>query len=83
MSNELIMKADNIIKTFTSGEMTVNALKGVDVELRRGEMLSIMGSSGSGKSTMLNILGALENPDEGKIYLNGIEIQDYSMLFCL
>ena len=79
MSNELVMKADNIIKTFTSGEMTVNALKGVDVELRRGEMLSIMGSSGSGKSTMLNILGALENPDEGKIYLNGIEIQDYSI----
>ena len=77
MSNELVMKAENIVKTFTSGEMTVNALKGVDVELQRGEMLSIMGSSGSGKSTLLHILGAIDKPDSGRIYINHCYEKNY------
>jgi putative ABC transport system ATP-binding protein len=60
-----------IHKTYTTGSNNLHVLKGIDLEIGKGELVSIMGSSGSGKSTLLNILGILDNYDEGEYYLNG------------
>lgn len=72
-----MLRIDNISKKFKSGESVIEALKKVSLTLNKGEILAIMGSSGSGKSTLLHILGALDNPDEGKIYLNNIYEKNY------
>jgi putative ABC transport system ATP-binding protein len=64
-----IMRAEKLSKTFPDGQ--VNALVDVDLEIFRGDFLSIMGPSGSGKSTLLMILGALEEPTSGKVYFEG------------
>ncbi len=61
---------ENIHKTYNNGS-PLHVLKGVDLTIEKGEMVSIMGASGSGKSTLLNILGILDNYDEGKYYLGG------------
>ena len=60
----------DINKTYNNGS-PLHVLKGIDLEIHRGEMVSIMGASGSGKSTLLNILGILDNYDTGTYYLNG------------
>lgn len=73
-----ILQVENIIKTFRNGTGTITAVNDISFSLHTGELLAIMGSSGSGKSTMLNIVGALENPDSGKIYLNGAYEENYS-----
>lgn len=67
----------NINKTY-KGAQPLHVLKGIDLDIQRGEFVSIMGSSGSGKSTLLNILGILDNYDEGTYYLNGQLIKDLS-----
>lgn len=56
------------------GEVTIEVLKGIDLEIERGEFVSIMGASGSGKTTLLNILGALDRPTEGSYLLAGKEV---------
>lgn len=68
---ETILSVNQLSKTFKGLGGDVNALKQVTLDLRKGEILSIMGTSGSGKSTLLNILGALDEPDEGTIRING------------
>lgn len=78
-TNDIILHAENIVKTFQNGDDTITAVNDISFSLRTGEFLAIMGSSGSGKSTMLNILGALEQPDSGKLYLNGIYEENYSI----
>jgi putative ABC transport system ATP-binding protein len=60
------------------GKNSMHVLKGIDIEIQEGEMVSIMGSSGSGKSTLLNILGMLDNYDEGSYTLDGTLIKDLS-----
>ena len=67
----------NINKTY-KGAQPLHVLKGIDLDIQRGEFVSIMGSSGSGKSTLLNILGILDNYDEGTYHLNGQVIKDLS-----
>lgn len=67
----------NINKTY-KGAQPLHVLKGIDLDIQRGEFVSIMGSSGSGKSTLLNILGILDNYDEGTYHLNGQLIKDLS-----
>ncbi|WP_255434155.1 ABC transporter ATP-binding protein [Carboxylicivirga sp. M1479] len=62
-------------KSYVTGSNSLHVLKGLDIDIQQGEMVSIMGSSGSGKSTLLNILGILDNYDEGEYYLNNILIQ--------
>ena len=65
------LKMDGLIKTYYTGSVSVPVLKGIDLQVPRGEFLGIMGSSGSGKSTMLNILGLLDKPTGGSYILDG------------
>ena len=66
-----MIQLKGIHKTYTTGSNNLHVLKGIDLEIGKGELVSIMGSSGSGKSTFLNILGILDNYDQGEYYLNG------------
>ncbi|MBO4760577.1 MAG: ABC transporter ATP-binding protein [Bacteroidales bacterium] len=72
-----MIKLKNINKTYNNGQ-PLHVLKGIDLEIEKGEFVSIMGASGSGKSTLLNILGILDNYDEGEYYLDGTLIKDLS-----
>ena len=67
-----------IHKSYVTGTNKLHVLKGVDLEIDKGELVSIMGSSGSGKSTLLNIIGILDNYDEGEYKLNGELIRNMS-----
>jgi putative ABC transport system ATP-binding protein len=71
-----MIKLHNIHKYYHSGEQPLHVLKGIDLHIREGELVSIMGSSGSGKSTLLNILGILDNHDQGEYFLAGREIKN-------
>lgn len=73
----MLIELNNIHKTYNNGQ-PLHVLKGVDLEIGQGEFVSIMGASGSGKSTLLNILGILDNYDEGTYYLDGQLIKDLS-----
>ncbi|KAA3652162.1 MAG: ABC transporter ATP-binding protein [Bacteroidetes bacterium] len=73
-----MIKLQNIHKFYQMGKNKLHVLKGIDVDISEGEMVSIMGSSGSGKSTLLNILGMLDNYDEGSYFLDGNEIKNLS-----
>jgi putative ABC transport system ATP-binding protein len=72
-----MIKLHNLHKTYF-GAASLHVLKGIDLNVDKGEMIAIMGSSGSGKSTLLNIIGILDNYDEGSYYLNGTLIQNLS-----
>ena len=69
-----VIRVSRVAKRYVIGQNVVNALDGVSFGVRRGEFLAIMGSSGSGKSTMLNILGCLDRPTEGEYWLNGVDV---------
>ena len=69
-----IIKIENLKREFIVGSETVRALKGVSFEIVSGEFVSIMGTSGSGKSTMLNILGCLDKPTSGEYSIDGIGV---------
>jgi putative ABC transport system ATP-binding protein len=70
-SPDVLIRTEGLARRYRMGRQTVEALRGVDVELRRGEYAAITGPSGSGKSTLMNILGCLDTPDEGRYWLNG------------
>ncbi len=73
-----LISLENIYKIYGSGETEVHALSGVNLTIDPGEYCAIMGQSGSGKSTMMNILGCLDRPTYGKYYLNGENVADLS-----
>jgi putative ABC transport system ATP-binding protein len=73
-----MISLNNVHKSYVTGSNSLHVLKGIELEIKQGEFVSIMGSSGSGKSTLLNILGILDNYDEGAYYLNGKLIKDMS-----
>jgi len=66
--SEIILRAENLHKTYQAGKHSVEVLHGVSLSVERGETLSIMGASGSGKSTLLHILGGLDRPDAGNLF---------------
>jgi putative ABC transport system ATP-binding protein len=67
----LIIKIENISKYYQAGQNQVAALSGISLEIERGDFATIMGPSGGGKTTLLNCIGGLDTPDDGKIYFNG------------
>ncbi|WP_282590959.1 ABC transporter ATP-binding protein [Gaoshiqia sediminis] len=69
-----IIEVSGLKKDFHVGEITVHALKGINLEIKQGEFVAIMGTSGSGKSTMLNILGCLDKPTAGQYVLDGVSM---------
>lgn len=71
MQEEVILSAKNIIKDYREGALVTNVLKGVNFDVRKNELTAIIGSSGSGKSTFLHILGTLDKPTSGEILFKG------------
>ncbi|MBN1116558.1 MAG: ABC transporter ATP-binding protein [Bacteroidales bacterium] len=71
-----MIQVQDLKKDFYVGEITVHALKGVNLEIKEGDFIAIMGTSGSGKSTMLNILGCLDKPTSGRYMLDGVNVNE-------
>jgi putative ABC transport system ATP-binding protein len=77
-SVDAIIAIEQLHKTYDLGEVKVEALRGLDVHIRRGEFVAIMGASGSGKSTFMNILGCLDRPSGGRYLLEGMDVSQMS-----
>lgn len=75
---DAIIVIEQLKKTYDLGEVKVEALRGIDVQIRRGEFVAIMGASGSGKSTFMNILGCLDRPTNGRYRLEGMDVSQMS-----
>ncbi|HEY6242418.1 MAG TPA: ABC transporter ATP-binding protein [Pyrinomonadaceae bacterium] len=75
---EPVIKLDHIHKTYTMGDVEVHALRGVSLTINEGEFVAIMGTSGSGKSTTMNILGCLDRPTRGTYILDGQDVSQLS-----
>jgi putative ABC transport system ATP-binding protein len=73
---DFIIRLKNINKSYGIGKNPLHVLKGIDLDIKKGELVSIMGSSGSGKSTLLNVIGILDSLDEGEYILDGLTIKD-------
>ncbi len=72
-----ILRLEHLIKKYNQNELSVTALNDINLSVKEGEFLSIMGTSGSGKSTMLNILGCLDSPTSGSYYLDGEDVAKF------
>jgi putative ABC transport system ATP-binding protein len=75
---EPVIRLENVYKTYDLGEIQVQALRGVSLEIRAGEFVAVMGPSGSGKSTVMNILGCLDRPTKGRYFLDGADVSGMS-----
>ena len=74
LPEDVVVYCENLIKLYKVGGIEVMALQGLDLSVKRGEMVAIIGNSGSGKSTLMNIIGGLDRPTAGRIYVNGINL---------
>ena len=74
MNNSSILKAEGICKSFRSGDVVLDILKHLNINVKKGEMVAIVGASGVGKSTLLHILGLLDSPTSGKIFYEGANV---------
>jgi len=72
------VKLENVWKTYRMGAEVVNALRGVSLEIKKGQFFAIQGPSGSGKSTAMHIIGALDVPDKGSVYIGGTDVSRLS-----
>jgi putative ABC transport system ATP-binding protein len=71
-----VLRLEDIHKTYFTGEVDVKAVQGVTLDIKKGEFVALMGASGSGKSTMMNILGCLDRATKGKYYLEGVDVSE-------
>ena len=76
--SDLIIRTEGLKKDYVLGAETVHAVRGVDLEIRRGEFVAVMGPSGSGKSTFMNMIGCLDTPSGGQYWLNGQLVSELS-----
>jgi putative ABC transport system ATP-binding protein len=74
VASKPFIRLENVHKIYDLGEIQVQALRGVSLEVREGEFVAVMGPSGSGKSTVMNILGCLDRPTKGHYYLDGVDV---------
>jgi putative ABC transport system ATP-binding protein len=74
----MIIKTNQLKRSFSLGSETVEALKGIDLEVSKGEFISIMGPSGSGKTTLMNIIGCLDTPSSGEYLLNNQPVNNFN-----
>lgn len=83
--HEYSVLTENLVKIYGKGPLAVRAVDGINLEIKRGEFISIVGPSGSGKSTLLNLLGLLDKPSEGKLFIDGKDVsglnQDEAAMF--
>jgi len=73
-----VIQLDHVHKTYTMGDVEVHALRGISLTIRAGEFVAIMGASGSGKSTTMNIIGCLDRPTRGHYILDGQDVSEMS-----
>jgi lipoprotein-releasing system ATP-binding protein len=78
IDGDIALEGIGIHKSFQTGAETLHVLRGVDIRIRRGEIVSVVGASGVGKSTLLHILGALDRPTKGKVRLNSTDVFELS-----
>ena len=78
--NDLLLDARNVHKTYVLGRRSLEVLRGVDLQVQKGELLALRGASGAGKSTLLHILGGLDTPDQGEIWFSGKSLNSLSPL---
>ncbi len=75
---DVVLQAENVYRVFETGAERLEVLSGVDLTVRRGEFVAIVGPSGTGKSTLLHVLGGLDRPTSGKVLLDSIDVFSYS-----
>lgn len=73
-AQDLIINVENLVKTYSTGDLKVSALRGVSLQVRRGEMVAIMGPSGCGKTTLLNCVSGLDRFDDGRVQIDGVDL---------
>lgn len=78
MSEELIIECRDLAKTYHDGRINVDVFKNLNLQIQPGEQVAIMGSSGAGKSTLLHLLGGLDKPTSGNVFLQGDSFSDYT-----
>ncbi len=76
MGDDIVIDVQNVTKELKMGQQTVHALRGANMQIKRGEMVGIVGPSGSGKSTLLGIMGGLDTPTSGHVFIDGIDISN-------
>src|SRR5256885_7729535 len=72
--NAAVVRLEDVHKTYHTGEVEVQAVRGISLEIARGEFVAFMGASGSGKSTLMNLLGCLDRPTQGRYFLDGVDV---------
>lgn len=70
----IFIRCDSLVKIYKSEDVEVMALQGLDLEIKKGELMAVIGKSGSGKSTLMNMIGGLERPSAGKLYIDGKDL---------